>query len=465
MAIISLKFALFVLVSALIFYLLPGKLQNPFLLAASYYFYITWDWQYALVLLALTLFNFFYAQLLFRSQARRKLALWGGVGLNLGIFLFYLFADLIPKFSARLGLGSFELAVLMPVGFSYYILQCISYLLDINLKVAKPSQNFIDFALYLAYFPKLISGPIERARKFLPMLSEKRVVDNQVFARSLLLIVLGLVRAVILGGLLSFLAPNVLSDPEKYSRTELLTGMLVFAFYLYNQFAGYTDIVRGVSGFFGVELSRNFAYPFFSKDFSDFWKRWHISLSSWLRDYIYLPSSRALLRKNPTRNNKPNLILPPLLTMLASGLWHGASLSLLLWGLLNGLFIVAENFLNLNRPSVPSAKRPWHRQLLASIVLISLALFAAVPFALNYLDAGEFYRQLFLAGKWTLPNLQPLPVFGLSLLLDWYQSSRKDEFAFLKWRRPAQALAAALVLLIVIIVYNLQNAPTTFIYP
>jgi D-alanyl-lipoteichoic acid acyltransferase DltB (MBOAT superfamily) len=465
MAIISLKFALFVLATVIIFYLLPGKAQNPFLLIASYYYYSTWAWDYVIVLLALTIFNFFYAQLLQRSQARRKLVLWGGVGANLAVFFFYLFSDLLPKFASRAGLPSFELAILMPVGFSYYILQCISYLLDINLKIARPTQNFIDFALYLAYFPKLISGPIERARKFLPMLTEKRLVDNQVFARSFMLVMTGLVRSVILGGLLSFLAPSVFADPEKFTKTELLVGMIVWAFFLYNQFAGYTDIVRGVSGFFGIELSRNFAYPFFSKDFSDFWKRWHISLSSWLRDYIYLPLSRSLLRKNPSRNNKANLIIPPLATMLASGLWHGASWSLLLWGALNGLFIVAENFLNLNRPTAPAVSQPWWRRVISRLVLISLALFAAVPFALNLPDTLEFYNRLIFAGKWTLPNLNPLPVIIVSLLLDWYQSSRNDEFVFLKWPRLLQASSAALALILVIIVYNLQNAPTTFIYP
>lgn len=470
MEIISLDFAFFVLISLLIFYLLPGKLQNLFLLLASYYFYSTWSLSYVVILLGITVFNFFYAQWLQNSVgSRRKIVLWVGVGLNLVVLFLYLFgnlpsanlANLVEQYGA-----SFEAKFILPIGLSYYILECISNLFDIRLKIAKPSKNFIDFALYLVYFPKLISGPIERARKFLPQLSAKKVIDNEIFARSTMLIVVGLTQTVILGGALTVLYPaNVMDTPQDYTSPELIMGLLVFMFYLYNQFAGYTKIVRGISGLFGIELSRNFAYPFFSKDFSDFWNRWHISLSQWLRDYIYLPLSRAFLRRNPSRSNKANLILPPLATMLASGMWHGASWNLLLWGALNGFYVIMENLLNLYRPASPKAQKPIWRQILSSIVVIGLATLAVIPFRLDLATSKVFLYRLAFAWEWQLPDLRPLIILALSLILDWLQYRHNDEFIFLKWPHWRQALIGALAALAIIIVYNLQNAPATFIYP
>ncbi len=469
MEIVSLQFAAFVLLSLLIYYLLPGRWQNRFLLLASYYFYITWSWKYALALLLVTLFNYAFAFLVERERERKTGLVWIGVALNAGGLIGLLFADELTQ-TLRIWLenafrGEFELNILLPVGFGYYIMECISYLLDIQMKIAKPSRNLETFALYLAYFPKLISGPIERARKFLPLLESERILDNQLFSRSLMLILVGLVQNTILAGLLSVLVPsNTLTRPQDFSATDQILGLLTFGFFLYNQFAGYTKIVRGISGLFGIPLSKNFNYPFFSKDFSDFWKRWHISLSEWLRDYIYMRLSRAFLRRNPSRKNLPNLFLPPLATMLASGLWHGARLHLILWGLLNGVFIIIENVINLFRKAVPSARPPWWRSLLNQGIVITLALGAAIPFQLSIPQSKAFLAYLSL-NPWELPDFRPLGVMAASLLLDWFAYRHDDEFVFLRLRRGLQAALAALAMLGIFIVYNLQNAPTTFIYP
>jgi alginate O-acetyltransferase complex protein AlgI len=467
MPIVSLKFLAFVLVSLAIFYVLPGKVQNLFLLLVSYYFYSTWAWWYALILLAATLFNFFYARLLHRAQRRRRLILWIGVGINGAVYLFFLLATIFyADFNSLIRNFGLTIAILIPVGLAYRVLECISYLADINLKIGTPCSNFIDFALYLAYFPKLISGPIERARKFLPLLAEKKSVDNERFARSILFILVGLFQTIVLAGALTILVPmSTLKQPQDYSSSELIIGLLGFAFFLYNQFAGYTNIVRGVSGFFGIELSRNFAHPFFSKDFSDYWKRWHISLSQWLRDYIYLPSSRALLRRNPSRTNMANLILPPILTMLISGVWHGARPHLLVWGALNGFYIVVENVLSLFRSVTPSTKKPLWRRVLSSLVVICLALLAVIPFSMSLATSKVFLYRLAFAWNGRLPDLRPLAIIGVSLLLDWIQFRRNDEFIFLKWPSWVQSLSIALTLLAVFMVYNLQNAPATFVYP
>jgi D-alanyl-lipoteichoic acid acyltransferase DltB (MBOAT superfamily) len=470
MAIISLEFAGFVLISLVIYYLLPGRLQNIFLLLASIYFYSTWSWGFVLVLLLLALFSYFYAPLVRKSKREQRYVLWIGIGVNLSILALFLFGDLFGAgyraLLVRSGLQTIEAWLLMPVGLSYYTLECISYLIDIRLKIAKPATSLIDFALYLAYFPKLISGPIERARKFLPQLSAEVSVDGARIGRSTTLILIGLFQSVVLAGLFTvFLPAPIIYEPQAHSAQALVIALLASGFYLYNQFSGYTKIVRGVSGFFGIELSPNFAYPFFSKDFSDLWNRWHISLSHWLRDYIYLPLSRSLLRRNPSRSNKPNLILPPLATMFASGLWHGASLNLILWGILNGIYIILENFTNLYRKTTPGAKKPAWQRVLSSVLVIGLSLVALIPFRLDLPTSKVFLYQMIFAWDSQLPDLRPVLIILVTLLLDGYMSRHQDETAFLKWARAGQMATTALVVLTIIIVNQLENAPAMFIYP
>lgn len=466
MAIISLKFALFVSISLLIYYLTPGRFQNLVLLLASYFFYASWAWEYVLILFMITLFNFLLAKALHRRQRLRRSLLWIGVIINFAALLFYLLGQQYYDSIITPGLQGFSVSILLPLGFSYYALENISYLLDVNNKLIKPSSNFIHFSLYLAYFPKLISGPIERAKKFFPQLEATRTIDNEMLARSAMLILIGLFRSVVLAGsILLFVSPLILEKPQEFSNLELILGLLAFMFYLYNQFAGYTNIVRGVSGLFGIEITRNFAYPFFSQDFSDFWRRWHISLSSWLRDYIYMPLSRALLRRNPSRSNKANLILPPLTTMIASGIWHGGSLNILVWGAVNGIYIVSENLLMLFRSITPGVKKPWWQKVFSSIFVVGLMLLSMVPFFMDLPTTKVFFYNLMYGWKWDIPDVRPLVVVFVSLLLDWIQYRQDDEFIFLKWPRWARSFSASLAVFSILAVYNLQGAPEMFVYP
>ena len=239
----------------------------------------------------------------------------------------------------------------------------------------------------MAYFPKLLSGPIERARTFLPKLAAQRIVDNDVLARSFALIVIGVVRKVVFADTLFTMLPARLwKEPERFSSPELIVYLIVYAFALYNDFAGYTGVVRGVSGLFGIELAPNFNIPYFSRNLSEFWNRWHITLSQWLRDYIYFPTSRALLRRNPSLTNVPNIFLPPLLTMLASGLWHGTGWGMLLWGALHGVYLIVERLLSLWRPAGPPHLQPRWRQGLATTLVFVLVMLAWVPFRASELS-------------------------------------------------------------------------------
>jgi alginate O-acetyltransferase complex protein AlgI len=459
MNITSYHFVLFTILVLGVYYFLPRRSQNYWLLLASIAFILSWDWQFAIALAVITIVNYLVAlRVRLNDQGRRGL-LWAGIGFNVLALLFFRAANFfLPQFETLLGgLGistqTGGLQILIPLGLSYYVLQAISYLVDVYRGQLTAESDLIDFTLYLAYFPKLIAGPIERARTFLPKLAGPRIVDNQALSRSLALIFVGVTRKLLIADALtaSFLT-DVFELPSKYSPLELVIWLLIYAFALYNDFAGYTNIVRGVSGLFGIELSANFQTPYFSRNFTEFWKRWHITLSEWLRDYIYFPVSRVLRRGNPAFQKVTNLILPPMITMLVSGLWHGLSLHMLVWGGLHGLYLIVERFPSLWRPVVPPQNQPLWRQWLGMGVVFVLVVLAWVPFRwelpvafelwgalLNWSDVTFRYRRLFLV----------LPILFVSLVIDILQYRNQDEFVFLKWSSPARAACMAVILFLV----------------
>ncbi|HLA44411.1 MAG TPA: MBOAT family O-acyltransferase, partial [Aggregatilineales bacterium] len=407
MSITSLSFAGFSLAILIIYYLLPRRPQNILLLAASCIFLVSWAWEFAAVFAVLTLLNFGLSHQLQENNPRRKWSLRGGVILNIAALGYFKYSGyFIPQFLEgldQLGIKTESgfLQILLPVGLSFYIVQVISYLLDINKKLIEPEDDLIDFALYMVYFPRVTSGPIERARDFLPKLKQARVVDDAVFTRSFALVLLGLVRKVAIADvLLSFIPEDVFITPKAFNAAELVIWLLVYAFALYNDFAGYTDIVRGISGFFGIELSRNFNTPYLARNFTEFWQRWHISLSDWLRDYIFTPLTRALLRRKYNSRHPITIIAPPLFTMLVSALWHNVAWNLILWGMLHGLYQVYERIRAVYFPSRPPQNHPAWRQVGAMILVFMLAVLAWVPFRMDLPVALDYWQGLFSPDRW-----------------------------------------------------------------
>ncbi len=450
MAITSITFFLFVLGTAGVYYLLPRRAQNFWLLLCSYVFHLTWAASFALVLAATTLVNFYIAWGLGAGNKRRKVWLWSGVAFNLGLLIFFRSeAFFIPQFGTflqALGLagGEESLAILLPIGLSYYVLQNISYLLDVSRGQMRASRDLVDFGLYLAYFPKLLAGPIERAKTFLPRLNQPRVVDNQVLARALTLVAIGLVRKILVADILISAVPwDVFVEPSGFPAPELWIWLVVYAFYIYNDFAGYTAIVRGISLLFGIELMPNFEFPYFSRNFSEFWNRWHISLSHWLRDYIYFPLSRWMLRIIRARTHLVNLLIPPLVTMLVSGFWHGFSAQMLLWGGLYGFYLAVERWIMIRRPtSAPAVTGVWRQVFSVSVIFVLVSL-AWVPFRMDIPVALEYWRGLLL--NWQTFDLRysrtllMVPFLFALIGFDWIQFKRQGELTFLSWPRWVRA--------------------------
>ncbi|MCC6905696.1 MAG: MBOAT family protein [Anaerolineae bacterium] len=472
MSITTLTFAGFVLLVLAVYYILPHRFQNAWLLTASYVFYLTFTWQFSAILVVMTLVNYWLARWLEQAERRKKALLWIGIGFNLAVLAFLKYAGyFVAQFTARLNSSGEPgaLAILLPVGLSFTVVQAISYLVDVSRKQTQASTRPVDFALYFAYFPKLTSGPIERARTFLPLLAQPRRVDNRAIAENFTRIVVGLVRKMILANAFTALAPtSVLQDPSSSSPLALMAWLVAYAFAIYNDFAGYTSIARGVSGLIGIELSPNFEAPYFSRNFTEFWNRWHISLSNWLRDYIYLPISRALLRRNPSRGNIANLIVPPIVTMLVSALWHEAALHMLIWGLLHGIYQVVERIPSLRGPLIPVQKLPRWRQVAGALVVFVLAALAWLPFRASLPEAGRFLAAL--ATNWPLlPSTSWMGLAGVTamlvpaLALDALQA-HSGELVFLRWPRLVQAgLLAGVILAVFLVSQTYLNVPT-FVY-
>lgn len=473
MQITSGQFAIFTIFTLIVYYILPRRQQNYWLLLASYAFCITWAWQFAVVLFIVTTINYVLAQRQRLEGQGHKGSLWTAVGFNIAVFSFFrlsgFYVEEMETLLRSLGLAS-ELGVmqfLLPVGLSFYILENIAYQIDVHRGQMKPADDFVDYALFQAYFPKLLAGPIERAGVFLPKLAQQRVVDNDALARSFTLIAIGAFRKILIADTLTDMMPwDLFVAPANFGALELWGWLFVYGFALYNDFAGYTSIVRGVSGMFGIEISQNFLQPYLSRNFSEFWNSWHITLSHWLRDYIYFPTMRALIRRDRRRASVINIAVPPIVTMLISGLWHGFSLQMLAWGGLHGTFQVAERALSLRGKVVPPDQLPLWRKILATGVVFILVMWAWVPFRMELPVAIEFWQQLLSFNDFGLRyrRLVFSVVYVLAaVMLDVMQRYYQDECLFLRWPRLAQSFLLAAVLFFIIIV-SFGTVTQPFVY-
>lgn len=473
MQVTSITFVAFVALALVVYYLLPRRPQNYWLLLLSYAFCITWAWHFAVVLLVVTVVNYAVAPRLRSGGQGHKGLLWAAIAFNVVALVVFRTANffvpqlqlLLSSFGAATELG--VLQILLPVGLSFYVVQNISYQVDVFRGQTTPAGNFVDFALYEAYFPKFLAGPIERAGSFLPKLAQQRTVDNGAIARSMTLIAVGAFRKIFVADTLTAMIPwDVFQAPANFGALELWGWLFVYGFALYNDFAGYTSIVRGVSGLFGIELSQNFMQPYFARNFGEFWNRWHMTLSFWLRDYIYFPTLRNLLRRDNRRTGLINIVIPPLTTMLVSGLWHGFSINMLIWGGLHGVYQIGERVLTLRGPVVPPDQRPLWRQLLAMGIVFLLVMWAWVPFRLEMPLALEYWRHLLTFDQFGIRyrRLFFAAVYILvAVLLDLVQYRSHDEVVFLQWPRPVQGFLLATVIFLVVIM-SAGGVATPFVY-
>ena len=273
------------------------KIQNPFLLVASYFFYACWDWRFLFLLMFSTVLDYYTGLKMEDATTlfRKKFWFWLSIIVNLGflgVFKYFNFFSL--SFSRLLDSFGFEvhpwtLSVILPVGISFYTFHGLSYVIDIYYNRIKPERNFVDYSLFVSFFPLLVAGPIERATHLLPQIKSQRSFDFEKAKTGLRQILWGLFKKVVIADQCAEFANIAFNNSNQHSGSTLALGALFFTFQIYGDFSGYSDIALGTAKLFGIDLLRNFAYPYFSRDIAEFWRRWHISLSSWFRDYLYIP--------------------------------------------------------------------------------------------------------------------------------------------------------------------------------
>jgi alginate O-acetyltransferase complex protein AlgI len=338
----SLQFVWFFLVVYSLYRVLPHRGQNWLLLVASYYFYAAWDWRFLGLLVASTLVDYTCGLALAapRTPATRRALLCLSLGFNLtllGFFKYFnFFADNLYAVFGALGwqLDFVTVRVLLPVGISFYTFVTMSYVIDVYRREITATRNLLDFAVFVAYFPHLVAGPILRASRLLPQIATPRTVSREQMRDGLWLIAWGFFQKIFVADNLASLVNMVFDPAAKPTGVNVLLGAYGFAFQIYGDFAGYSNIARGTSKLMGIELIENFRFPYFVRTPQEFWRHWHISLSTWLRDYLYIPLGG-------NRGSAARINCNLLITMVLGGLWHGAAWTFVLWGVYHGILLIA----------------------------------------------------------------------------------------------------------------------------
>jgi D-alanyl-lipoteichoic acid acyltransferase DltB (MBOAT superfamily) len=409
----SLAFFVFLALVYAVYRLLPHRAQNRWLLATSYFFYGAWDWRFLGLILLSTVLDYVVALAIAESRdpRRRKALVTTSVVLNLallGVFKYTgFFAESLVELAALFGfeLSPFTTRVVLPVGISFYTFQTLSYTIDVYRRRLEPTRDFFDFALFVAFFPQLVAGPIERAINLLPQIQAPRSVSWEKTRSGAWLILWGLFKKAVVADHCLPLTHAVFAEGADPTGLEVLFASYAFGLYAYGDFSGYSDIARGLSRLLGFELMLNFNLPYYTQSLRDFWRRWHISLSSWLRDYLYVPLGGN--RAHPYRNLW--------LTMVLCGLWHGAGWNYVMFGVYHGTLLCLYRATRDLRQRLfdfphPLARRLWT---LASIVVT----FHVVTLSWPVFEAGSLTRtgELFwlLATDLFSPGLVPrwIPTF------------------------------------------------------
>ncbi|MCP5559313.1 MAG: MBOAT family protein [Verrucomicrobiaceae bacterium] len=396
----SFAFWIFFIVVLCIHAPLPHRKRNLWLLVASYFFYGCWDWRFLGLIALTTAFEFFSAQQISRSDTPRIRRAWvtASLVLELGILCLFKYFNFFVREMDRLlesfGLNGWHPAfhILLPAGISFFTFQALSYTIDVYRGKTKPARSLFDFALYVSFFPQLVAGPIERSSHLLPQVENPRpTVTHRHFQEGLYHVLTGLFKKIVVADNMAWLANHIFArPPESLSAPEVLLGTYAFAFQIYGDFSGYSSIAIGVARWLGFDLMDNFRQPYLAISPQDFWKRWHISLSSWLRDYLYIPLGGNRGSKWFTARNL-------LLTMFLGGLWHGAAWTYIIWGGIHGLWLVLDRFFR--RPNTPSL--PAWRNALSIFITFHLVCLAWLFFRADSASQATIMLSQLL-GPWTL---------------------------------------------------------------
>lgn len=410
------------------------KGQNILLLLSSVFFYGLWDWRFLFLLAFSIILNFVTAIRIYNNRNHAKLLLVISVIINctfLGIFKYYNF--FIESLSSALLITNSSiqfntLNIILPVGISFYTFHGLSYIIDIYYDRIKPTYNFVNYSLFVSFFPLLVAGPIERATHLLPQLEKERKFNYQQIVDGLKQILWGFVKKIVIADTCASWANQIFSYNGEQNGSTLIIGAILFTFQIYGDFSGYSDIALGSARLFGIELLKNFNYPYFSRSIAEFWRRWHISLSSWFKDYLYIPLGGSKKGLNRT-------VINVFIIFVVSGLWHGANWTFILWGFLNALFIMPSILVKSNRSNLEIIAKdkifPSFKEGLLVLFTFSQVVLLWIIFRSDNISmAYNAIREIFSPSIFSHPHIFPKTPFLLIvifLLIEWL--GRNSDYA------------------------------------
>lgn len=473
MTFISFAFPLLLAATFALYWTRLNRHQNGTLLAASYLFYAWWDYRFAALLFTSSLVGHLVGQKLDRIDRKRSRQGWLAAGCvaNFGILCafkyFNFFADSFARLLHLAGMNASPLVleVILPLGISFYTFQSVSYTVDIFRRELRPPDSPADFFLFVAFFPQLVAGPIERASNVLPQFAKPRSFDPELAAEGCRQILWGLFKKMAIADVLAIYVNQAYAAPEHFSGTKLLFATGCFAVQIYCDFSAYSEIASGTAKLFGIRLMRNFRYPYFSRNVAEFWRRWHISLSTWFRDYVFVPLGGS---RGSSGRTAANLLL----VFGLSGLWHGASWNFVVWGLLNGSALVVLRMLRLARGA--SAVKPPRLEGVPDLFRIG-ATFSFVCFTWIFFRASDLPTALLIVERIILVPFGGTGEFvhehgklfymGLTaafLLAEWIRRNDPHPLARLHMGRPMRWALYSAIVWLALLLY--PSTPSEFIY-
>lgn len=475
----SIDFAIFLPSVFITYWFIVGKNlkhQNFLIIIASCIFYGWWNWRFLTLIFFSTIIDYLIGLALKAevNEQKRKIYLYASIFINIGFLGFFKYYNFfIESFNTAFSflgvlISARSLDILLPVGISFYTFQTLSYTIDVYKRRLQPTTDFVAFAAFVGFFPQLVAGPIERAIDLLPQFYEKRVFDYSKAVDGMRQILWGLFKKVVIADNCATFANLTFNNTPEYSGSTLALGALFFTFQIYGDFSGYSDIAIGTARLFGFNLTKNFDFPYFSRDIAEFWRRWHISLSTWFRDYLYIPLGGS-------KGNTKLKIRNTFIIFTVSGLWHGANWTFIVWGLLNAIYFLPLLLTSKNRTHVEIVAKgkyfPTFKEVLSIFLTFCLTAFAWIFFrAENITHAFTYVSKIFSASFFNMPSFQhtsnvwlfSFPILVL-IIVEWI--GREQQHALqtlgLHWKRPLRYL---MYYSIVVTIFLLGGEEQQFIY-
>jgi|TARA_R110000782_G_scaffold118028_2_gene208465 alginate O-acetyltransferase complex protein AlgI len=474
----SIDFAIFLPIVFVVYWVFKDylKIQNFIIVIASYVFYGWWDWRFLSLILFSSIVDYLVGIKLKRedNQVKRKVLLWVSIIINLGFLGFFKYYNFfLENFVAAFSFLGKEITVnslniILPVGISFYTFQTLSYTIDVYKRKLKPTKDFISFSAFVSFFPQLVAGPIERATHLLPQFYKKRTFNYHIAVDGLRQILWGLFKKIVIADNCAEFANIIFNNSSDYSGSTLVLGAVFFTFQIYGDFSGYSDIAIGTARLFGFDLMKNFAFPYFSRDIAEFWRRWHISLSTWFRDYLYIPLGGS-------KGGGINKIKNTFIIFIVSGFWHGANWTFIVWGALNAIYFLPLLLLGKNRKNMEvvafNKLLPSFKEILKIGTTFILTVFAWIFFRSDNLShAFSYISTIFSQSLFTIPKFGNSNIAFFIVLItivfviiEWI--GRDQEYAIanfgLKWKRVFRWL---FYYLLVITIFYFSGKEQEFIY-